>query len=217
VKKQTQMTANSGIYQACTALIARATGGLPPVAINSPEALACCCASHPALLAELPYLKDLGRVEEYFSKLRSAPVQAHQAQSAIRVNPDLRLLDDAFSGLPRLLTGNTHRPQPRQGFVLLYRLPESDRIEIEDAHPHDLLAIKIIAENLEYRQLASEHGVTRGHIDDIVYQAAEKGILIRPPSRIRRPDRFMTREINDEQFIFSPVFTQQCDLSCRHC
>lgn len=139
------------------------------------------------------------------------------------VNPDLHLLDVAYSGLPLVLSDITHRPQPQQGFVLLYRPPASDRIEIHDAHPHDILAIKIIAEDLDYRQLAAEHGVTLGHIDDIVYKAVAKGLLLYPPSRIRRPDDFITSAIKDEQFISSPVFTlqwhitQQCDLSCRHC
>ena len=134
------------------------------------------------------------------------------------VNPELQLLDVDYSGLPFVLTDIAHLPQPQQGFVLVYRPPASDRIEIHDAHPHDLLALKIIAEDLDYRQLAAEHGVTLGHIDDIVYQAVAKGILIRPPSRICRPDDFFTNAINDEQFISSPVFTlqwhitQQCDL-----
>jgi len=210
-------------YPACAALIARAISGSPPVTIDSRETLARCCAAHPNLLAKLPFLDDLGRLEEAVDKLGSAPIQDHQARSAIMVNPDLQLLDVAYSGLPLVLTDLAHRPQPQHGFVLVYRPPASNRVEIHDAPPHDLLAIKIITENLDFRQLAAAHGVTLGHIDDIVYQAVAKGILIRPPSRIRRPDDFFTDAINDEQFISSPVFTlqwhitQQCDLSCRHC
>jgi len=213
----------TGNFPVCASLIARTMGWVRPVAIDSREALARCCTAHPALLAKLPFLNDLARVEEAYGKLHDTPVRDHQARSAIMINPDLQLIEVAYSGLPLVVMDITHRPKPRQGFVLLYRPPASDRIEIRDAHPHDLLAIKIIAEELDYRQLAAEHGVTLGHIDDIVYQAVAKGILIRPPSRIRRPDDFITDAINDEQYLFSPVFTlqwhitQQCDLSCRHC
>lgn len=223
VEEQKHATTAKGNYPACAALIARAIGGTKPVTIDSRETLARCCAAHPTLLAKLPFLDDLGRVEAAFGKLGSAPIHDHQARSAIMVNPDLQLLDVAYSGLPLVLTDIAHRPQPQHGFVLVYRPPASNRIEIRDAHPHDLLALKIITEDLDFRQLAAEHGVTLGHIDDIVYQAVAKGILIRPPSRIRRPDDFFTDAINDEQFISSPVFTlqwhitQQCDLSCRHC
>ena len=223
VEVQAQAPTAKRNYPVCTALIARAMGGANQVAIDSREALERCCAAHPTLLAELPFLDDLGRVEEAFGKLGSSPIHAHQARSVIMVNPELQLLDVDYSGLPLVLTDIAHRPQPQRGFVLVYRPPASDRIEIHDAHPHDLLALKIVAEDLDYRQLAAEHGVTLGHIDDIVYQAVAKGILIRPPSRIRRPDDFFTTAINDEKFISSPVFTlqwhitQQCDLSCRHC
>jgi len=149
VKEQTQAAAATGAYRACAALIARTMDGASPVAIDSREALERCCTARPALLEELPFIKDLGRVEEAFCRLRGAPIHAHQARSAIMVNPDLQLLDVDFSGLPHVLTDITYRPQPRKGFVLLYRLPASNRIEIHDAHPHDLLAIKIIAEDLE--------------------------------------------------------------------
>ncbi len=221
--EQTQATEATGTYPTCAALIARAMGQAKHVAIDSRKALERCFAAHPTLLAKRPFLYDLGRVEEAIGKLNGAPIHAHQARSAIVVNPELQLLDVAYCGLPLVLTDIDHRPQPQHGFVLVYRPPASDRIKIHDAHPHDLLAIKIIAEDLKYRPLAAEHGVTLGHIDDIIYRAAEKGILIRPPSRIRRPDDFFTSAINDEQFISSPVFTlqwhitQHCDLSCRHC
>ncbi len=222
-EEQTQAAMAKRNYPVCSALIARAMGGANQVTIDSREALERCCAAHPSLLVELPFLSDLGRVEEAYDKLGSTPIHAHQTPSAIMVNPELQLLDVDYAGLPLMFTNIAHRPQPQQGFVLVYRPPASDRIEIHEAHPHDLLALKIIAEDLNYRQLAAEHGVPLGHIDDIVYQAVAKGILIRPPSRIRRPDDFSTNAINDEQFISSPVFTlqwhitQQCDLSCRHC
>lgn len=220
VGEKTKATIN---YPACAALISQTMSLASQVEIESREALERCFAAHPTLLAKLPFLEDLGRVEEALSRLHGTPIYAHQTRSAIVVNPNLQLLDVAYSGLPPVLTDITHLPQPQQGFVLVYRPPASSRIEIHDAHPHDLLAIKIIVEELGYRQVAAAHGVTLGHIEDIVYKAVEKGILIRPPSRIRRPDDFITRAIKDEQFISSPVFTlqwhitQQCDLSCRHC
>jgi len=222
-KEQKPDAMAAGNYAVCASLINRTMGWANPVAIDSCEALDRCCAAHPTLLAELPFLTDLGRIEEAYDRLLDTPILDRQARSAIVVNPDLQLIEVAYSGLPLVWSDIAHRPKPRPGFVLLYRPPESGRIEIHDARPHDLLAIKIIAEDLEYRQLAAEHGVSLGHIDDIVYQAVAKGILIRPPSGIRRTDDFITDAINDEQFLFSPVFTlqwhitQQCDLSCRHC
>jgi selenobiotic family peptide radical SAM maturase len=224
VGEQKQAAKAAGSYPACGALIARTLGWADPVAIDSREALQRCFVAHPTLRARLPFLDDLRRVEEAFGKLQGVPpIHAHQARAAITVNPDLELLDVAYSGLPSVLTDIAHRPQPQKGFVLVYRRPASDRIEIHDAHPTDLLALKIIADGLDYRLLAAEHGVTLGHIDNIVSTAVTKGILICPPSRIRRPDEFITSAIKDEPFLCSPVFTlqwhitQQCDLSCRHC
>lgn len=223
VGKRPQAATATGSYPACAALIARTMGWANQIAIDSREALQRCCDAHATLLQKLPFLDDLGRVEAAIGKLQNAPTHTHRARSATVVNPELELVDVAYSGLPLLLTDIAQRPQPQKGFVLLYRPPGSDRIEIHDALPHDLLALKIIAENLDYRQVAAEHGVTLGHIDDIVYKAVAKGILVRPPSRIRRPNDFITDAISDEPYLVSPVFTlqwhitQQCDLSCRHC
>ena len=93
VEEQIQATTVKRNYPACAALIARAMGGANQVTIDSREALERCCAAHPTLLAELPFLDDLGRVEEAFGKLGGSPIHAHQARSAIMVNPELQLLD----------------------------------------------------------------------------------------------------------------------------
>jgi hypothetical protein len=92
------------------------------VAIDSREALDRCCAAQPTLPAELPFIHDLGRVEEAFIRLYDAPIHPHPARSAIIVNPDLQLLDVAYSGLPLVLTDITHRPQPLRGPQLLVLL-----------------------------------------------------------------------------------------------
>jgi hypothetical protein len=52
---------------------------------------------------------------------------------------------------------------------------------------YDLLALKIIAENMDIKTAADEAGVSVGLIDNILYSAGEKGLLLFPPSKIVRP------------------------------
>ena len=62
-----------------------------------------------------------------------------------------------------------------------------------------------------------------GTIDDILYGAVARGLLIAPKSRIVRSDDFPRGEIKDPVWFSSPTFTLQwhitqvCDLHCRHC
>jgi selenobiotic family peptide radical SAM maturase len=60
-------------------------------------------------------------------------------------------------------------------------------------------------------------------MDDAVHLAVQRGVVLSPPSRIRRPDDFPRGRVTNEDFFFSPTFTlqwhitQACDLNCRHC
>ena len=66
VGEKTKATIN---YPACSALISQAMSLANPVEIESRKELERCCAAHPTLLAKLPFLDDLRRVEEALGML----------------------------------------------------------------------------------------------------------------------------------------------------
>jgi len=101
--------------------------------------------------------------------------------------------------------------------------PGAKDIEVRSAEPRDLLALKIVAEGIAPRRAASEGGVPVGAIDNVLYLAQQRGLILAPSARIRRPADFPRGVVEDPEFFVSTTFTlqwhitQTCDLNCRHC
>ncbi len=181
------------------------------------------CRDNPSVVDTFPFLPELFSVEQSIHKLQSTTPGIEIPTSEIIVNPQLELITVQYSGLANLLNDKPCVPTRKLSHICIFRTPGEKDIQVVEAHPHDLLALKIVSESLDYRQVSREAGTTLGQIDDIVYNAIQKGILISPSSRIRRPEEFKAGCVTDRSFFSSRVFTlqwhitQQCDLHCRHC
>ncbi len=139
------------------------------------------------------------------------------------VNPALECIGVEWSGLPDLLTDTRGKPERRQGHVLVYRKPDKDEIIVQEASGHDLLALKLTIDSINSRQAADEGGVTVGVVDDILYSAVHRGLLLAPKSKLMRGPDFPRGVFTDDERFRTPTFTLQwhitqvCDLHCRHC
>ena len=179
----------------------------------------------PQLVKEYPFLPDLFVVEQAYNILLcDKTFTTPTPQSSIKVNPDLEIISSQFCKLPLLWENINIKPLAGNCFILVYRKPgNGELIEVRDAEPFDLLALKIITEELDYRQVAKDNNVSLGTIGNIIYSGVQKGILVSPESRIKRGKDFSREVISDETFFSSPAFTlqwhitQECDLHCRHC
>jgi len=178
---------------------------------------------HPEWCRSHPFLLDLAKIEEAIHFLLTSPQSSSKKMTRPVVNPDLELLPVRWNHLPKFLSDRTVVLEPDNGFVLVLMRPGETRVEVRNAEPQDLLALKIVAEEIEPRRAAAEGGVTLGAIDDVLYRAEQLGLILSPPSRIRRPEEFPKGEVDDPDFFSSPAFTlqwhitQTCDLDCRHC
>ncbi|MBU4263348.1 MAG: selenobiotic family peptide radical SAM maturase [Proteobacteria bacterium] len=176
-----------------------------------------------------PYFPELARLELAFFQMQSMGFTAISAQiDQITVNPTLQLLKLNWKNLCSLLPESKHRghssPQPEEEFVLIYCQPVTGKVVIREARDEDLLALKIVVEQIRPEAAAAEGKVAVGVIDRVLDRAAGQGILLKPPSAIRRnPQTFPRGEDIAESYFFSPVFTLQwhitqvCDLHCKHC
>ena len=180
-------------------------------------------ARHPEVSGSHPYLYDLARIEEAVFRLKCDPPELPEKPDTRVVNPALELLPVDWELLPEWISKGTPAPRPGRGYVLVLIPPGMASVEIRSAGAQELLALKIAAEGIDSRSAAAEGGVTVGAIDDLLYRAARQGILIAPPSAIRRPPEFPRGEITDPDVFATPTFTlqwhltQACDLNCRHC
>lgn len=102
--------------------------------------------------------------------------------------------------------------------------------EIEDkkkrikANPWDLLALKLVSENLDLHEIASSQMVELSFLQKILAYGEEQGYLLRDKSLIfRKEPPFQRAYFPHKKFVYCEVFTLQwhltnkCDLRCKHC
>ena len=136
------------------------------------------------------YVPDLARVEQAYNKIASGPAVSDHAINTICVNPMLKLLPVGWKHLTDLMRTEPGKPpavDPSKGtHILIWKHPETGRMHIQEADDADLLALKIIIEKTDYKTAAAQGGVTIGVIDHTIQRSISRGILVSPPSRIRR-------------------------------
>jgi selenobiotic family peptide radical SAM maturase len=167
----------------------------------------------------LPFIPDLARLELARREVADAPLPG--SVDNVMLNPSLVVLQLAWRNLPLLLAGHG-TPEPGDEIALLWK-DRGGEIHIAPASDDRLLALKMIAENLDAEQVATEGGVPVGGIDGAIDRAADEGLIITPSSLIRREgEAFLTRPWPDK-YLVAEIFTlqwhvtQECDLHCRHC
>ncbi len=173
------------------------------------------------------FLPDLARLESAIEDIRASEDRIPDDIREICLNPAVRLIDLSWNNLLPLLTRGekeTHGdPEPGRELVLVWKDPRVQRVKYRVVSQGDLLAMKIVEERIDPEKAADEGNVSIGFIDAILDEAIEAGILLSPPSQIRRdPSLYSANKYVDESFLTSHSFTlqwhitQACDLHCRH-
>lgn len=189
----------------------------------SPDRLADFFAGNPELIDAAPYLADLTRIEYAGHLLRNLPFEMPEKVPRRTLNPSLEIIPVHWSGLPELLAGVDHLPCRQEAFVAVYQQPGRETIKVEALSAHDLLALKLVSEKIDSTTAAAEGGVSTGTIDNIIYAAIERGLILEPESKLAREPGFPRGAIADVEPFFATTFTlqwhitQTCDLHCRHC
>jgi len=174
----------------------------------------------PAYVSELAVLEDAYRLAGETDTGEHTPGKA-------TVNPTLHMLDLSWRGLTRFFeedSGTDVLPEETGEIVIVWRDTEGGDVRMRPATDADLLALKIVVEEIDPHEAAEVSGVPIGVVDSVIDRTADDGILIKPPSLIRRyPGEFPLTEDMDEEFLIAKSFTlqwhitQACDLHCRHC
>ena len=188
-----------------------------------PETLPEYFTRHSSIISKHPYLADLARIEYscYLLKNDRSPVKKQHTERV--VNPTLDLIPVQWSGLPDLLVNPSCEPKREEGLVMIFKELDNGAIHVETPTGHDLLAIKITNEKIHSSQAAREGNVSIGTIDDILYTAINRGLLLEPPSKLIREGNFPHSSSISPEYMSAQTFTlqwhitQKCDLHCRHC
>jgi len=180
-------------------------------------------ATHPQLCHQLPFLPDLAAIEYERFKSENQDIILPEAVDAWQVNPTVKIVEVGWAMLPDFLVDQGVKPYPEQSLVLLYRSAPGKQVQVLAPSGHDLLALKMVVEQLDSREVALEGEGTVATIDAILAAAAKKRLLLKPQSKLVRGGDYLQGRWNDQESFRVETFalqwhlTQTCDLRCRHC
>lgn len=174
--------------------------------------------------APLPaFLPELALIEAARHQVEQQTACPMENVATRQVNPTLEMVPVTWLGLAVFFSGRHPVPTEGAAFVLVWLHPEKKTVYVREATPLDLLALKIVTENISLQRAAAVGNTTVAALDGILLQAASEGLILKPPTMIRRNEEFPRGKNIATSFFSSPVFTlqwhltQACDLSCRHC
>lgn len=173
------------------------------------------------------FLPDLARIEWARRRAQGDERLLSAEVDHLSLNPSLQLLRCSWKNLGAcaLSGGKGAAPQPEPGeeMIMVWRTPGNKEADCRAASAEDLLVLKMFAEGLDAEAVAAAGGIAVGAVDAAVDRAVRRGVLLSPPSALRRDASFRSGEMHDERFLSASVFTlqwhitQACDLHCKHC
>lgn len=183
----------------------------------------------PGILSNLPeghvvpdFLPDLARLEWCRHVAATSPEALPTEAGEFAINPTLEVLQLSWH-VTALVTAPEDAPAPRPGeeWALIRRDPFTGEVRVETADESQLLVLKVVADGLPLEQ-AAVGGLTVGQVEAAMLSAVEDGILIGPPSEIRREPEVFPQDPPREflaarGFVLQWHITHACDLHCRHC
>jgi selenobiotic family peptide radical SAM maturase len=171
------------------------------------------------------FFSGLAQVESARKKAFSTEITP-PPETAFSLNPSLQVTPVAWKNLVPLFDRSKKRDLdrvvPGNEIILTWRAPRDVSLLTRVAEQGDLLAIKLVAEEIDPADAALEAGVAVGVIDAVLRDAVWKGLIVSPPSKLRR-ERAIADSAPRAEFTAAEVFTlqwhltQECDLHCRHC
>jgi len=171
------------------------------------------------------FLSGLALLELSRHKAAAAELSRVTPES-LTLNPSLQITPVAWKNLVPLFSRSKQRDHqrvvPGNELVITWRTPDMGAMVTCVAEQGDLLAIKLVAEDIDPAAAAREAGVAVGVVDAVLRGAVRKGLVLSPPSKIRRED-VIAGSAPDPEYVAAEVFTlqwhltQECDLHCRHC
>lgn len=225
-------TFSEHIFSKCRHILGEETWGRVMTALEPtvhPEHFPDALDALKAKLGLPDYLTDFSRLEWNCHQVASAPATAVDASNEFQINPTLTLVPTSWKNLEGLYEDpkNSNKPFLSEScpiHIMIWRHPATDAFHIREAMDADLLALKIVLEDISCKDAAEAGNVSIGFMRNALQRAASQGILVAPASRIRRsPEMFTGFSGTVDSYVAADTFTlqwhitQKCDLHCRHC
>ena len=172
------------------------------------------------------YLPELACLEQ--ALFRAGGVEVPLEADSLGLNPSVQLVQLKWKNLAEFLSPAHGRavspPESMDEMVVVWKDPETLKIHCRAATGQDLLALKIVAEEMSPADAAAAGNAPLSSVNAAVDAAVRDGILLAPASKIKREMRqYQTGDIHAPDFLSASIFTlqwhitQTCDLHCKHC
>ena len=173
-----------------------------------------------------PFISDLARLESAIARISDTDIPP--VIDMLNVNPALEVMQLQWNNLPAFVSGHNDAerpvPMPVKEIVLVWKSPVDGEVKCRPAANRDLLVLKLVVEGITPKDAAAEGAVTISAIDAAIDFSIKEGILLSPPSLLRRdPSIISATGLFDDSFGATTSFTlqwhitQTCDLHCKHC
>jgi selenobiotic family peptide radical SAM maturase len=177
--------------------------------------------------AGLPeYLVDLARLERAAFVAGKAVISGPFGKGRTSLNPSIQLVRTSWDILPFFREEEPGKPpaMSQEEPVLVWKDPKTSSVKVRRASSESLLILKMVAEEIDAKTLSALGEIPLSVIYNALNRVVEEGLLLRPPSAIRRPETWASDlQLREEVFLSSDFFTlqwhvtQSCDLHCKHC
>jgi len=140
------------------------------------------CRPHWLLLGPA-WISDLERAKDAAAAVAAAAQPGRWSTDRHELNPTLHLLQlnwrnlGPYATMPDPPAGDSPPPVPGAEMLLLWRSPWNGRVLARAAGPDDLLALKIVAEDVHPKAAAALGPLSIGAIENVLSGAADAGIL----------------------------------------
>ncbi len=174
------------------------------------------------------FLPELARLEEACCWVNEKKETISREVDRTSANPTLEVFELSWKNLTSLLVPNPAvpeiRPVPGHERILIWYDSHANRVIARPATDEDILILKMVVEEITPESIAVQGNLPIGAVDNAFFRAKASGLIVTPPSQIRR-DRAAFHNVDGipNEYLSSPSFTlqwhitQACDLSCKHC
>jgi selenobiotic family peptide radical SAM maturase len=172
------------------------------------------------------YQKELSRLRSAQAEVAGEARLLPREVGELMVNPTVRLLELSWKNLVPHLEGRDELPEPEKSeeLVLIWLDPRTGKPSARVPHERDLLALKVVFEGIGAEAAAEAGNSSVGAIDRAIQRGVRQGIVLGPPSLIRRKalnahyaEEKFEPYLSSSTFVLQWHITQACDLHCKHC
>jgi selenobiotic family peptide radical SAM maturase len=217
------------IFSTCRRTLGSKTWGRVLAAMGEESGIECFPGRLASLTASLDlpdYIADLARLEWILHQKKAAAENPNQRVRTLTCNPTLTIVPVRWKNLAAFIRSGAAGAPPHNepAHVMIWRHPQSRELHCREAENIDLLALKLVVEQVDPTAAARLGKATPGEIQSAIDRAVSRGLLLSPGSGIRRvPPATEPVGPSFEPFLSAAVFTlqwhvtQACDLHCKHC